>query len=30
MEENSTWNIFDRDYAKEINKLVENKPILDL
>ena len=24
MERNSTWNIFDRDYAKEINKLAEN------
>ena len=24
MERNSTWNIFDRDYQKEVNKLVEN------
>lgn len=24
MERNSTWNIFDRDYGKQVNKLVEN------
>ena len=24
MERNSTWNIFDRDYGKEVTKLVEN------